>query len=87
MYGKDLSEGKYELLIKNRENVGIKHLKDSNAFVECLNTMADVCENIDDYNPSRKRKILIAFDDMFADIMTNQKFKAITRKLFLDVPN
>ena len=47
-------------------------LNDSNAFIECLNTMDDVYENIDDYNPSRQRKILIAFDDMVADIMTKK---------------
>ena len=34
--------------------------------------MDDVYNNIDDYNPSRKRKILIAFHDMIADIMTNK---------------
>ena len=33
--------------------------------------MDDVYENIDNYNPKRKRKILIVFDDMIADIMTN----------------
>ena len=31
------------------------------------NTMDDVCENIDDYNSNRKRKILIVFDDMIAN--------------------
>ena len=35
--------------------------------------MDDVYNNIDDYNPKRKRKILIVFDDMIADIMTNKK--------------
>ena len=35
--------------------------------------MDDVYQNIDDYNPSRKRKILIVFDDMIADIMSNKK--------------
>ena len=35
LYAKDLSEPKYEHLIKNRENVGIKHLNNSNAFIEC----------------------------------------------------
>ena len=37
LYAKDLSEDKYELLIKYRENVGINHLNDSNAFIECSN--------------------------------------------------
>ena len=35
--------------------------------------MDDVYNNINDYNSNRKRKILIAFDDMIADIMTNKK--------------
>ena len=39
--------------------------------------MDDVYENIDDYNPDRKRKVLAVFDDMIADIMTNKKFQAI----------
>ena len=55
LYAKDLIEPKYEFLIKKLENVGIKHLNDPNAFTECSNTMEDVYENIDDYNPSRKK--------------------------------
>ena len=39
--------------------------------------MGDVYENIDDYNPNRKRKILIVFDDMIADIMSNKEFKLL----------
>ena len=45
--------------------------------------MDDVYENIHDYNPSRKRKILIVFDDMIADIMTNKKFQSIIKELFI----
>ena len=63
LYAKHLSEPKYEFLIKNRENAGLKYLNDSNAFIECSNTMANVYENIDYYNLSRKRKVLIIFDD------------------------
>ena len=40
-----------------------------------------VYENIDDYSPSRKRKFLIVFDDMIADIMTNKKIQAIIKEL------
>ena len=72
LYAKDLSEPKYEILIKKRENVGIKYLNYPNAFIQCSNTMDDVYENINDYNPSRKRKILIVFDDMIADIMAKK---------------
>ena len=83
MYAKDLREPKYEYLIKNRKIVGIEHLNDSKAFIEYSNTMDDVYENIDNYNPNRKRKILIVFDDMIADIMTNKKFQSIIKDLFI----
>ena len=63
LYAKDLSEPKYEYLIK-RENVAIKHVSNANALIECSNTMDDVYKNIHDYNPNRKIKILIVFDDM-----------------------
>ena len=45
--------------------------------------MDGVYENIDEYSPSRKRKILIVFDDMIADIVTNKKFQAIIKELFI----
>ena len=83
LYAKDLSEPKYEYLIKNRENVEIKHLNDLKAVIECSNTMNDIYENINDYKPNRKRKILIAFDDMIADIMTNKKFLSLIKELFI----
>ena len=66
-------------MIKKREDVGIKHLNNSNAFIECSNMMDDVQEDIHDYNPSNRRKILIVFDDMIADIMTNKIFQAISK--------
>ena len=54
LYTRDLSEPKYEYLIKKREEAAIKHLNDSNAFIECSNTMDDIYENIDNYNPNRR---------------------------------
>ena len=83
MYAKDLREPKYEYLIKKRENVGIKHVSNPNEFIKCSNTMDDVYKNIHDYNPNRKRKILIVFDDMIADIMTNKEFQALIKELFI----
>ena len=64
LYAKDLSEPKYEYLIKNRENAGIKHVNYGNAFIEYSNTMDDVYKNINDYNPNRRRKILIVYEFM-----------------------
>ena len=45
--------------------------------------MDDVYENIYDYDLNRRRKILIVFDEMIADIMKNKKFQAIIKELFL----
>ena len=82
LYTKDLSEPKYEYLIKNRENSGTKHFNDPNAFIECSNTMDGVYDNINDYDLSRK-KILIVFDDIIADIMTNKKIQSLIKGLFI----
>ena len=56
---------------------------DSKAFIEYLNIMDDVNNNIDDFNLSRERKVLIVFDDMIADNMTNKKFQAVIKELFI----
>ena len=79
LYAKDLSE--HEILIKKRENAGIKHYNDPNAFIECFNAMDDVYENINDYNPSKE--MLIVFEDIIADITTNKKFQAIINELLI----
>ena len=52
------------------------------AFIEYSNTMDDVYNNVNDYNPRIKRKILNVFDDMIDDINTNKIFKAIAKDLF-----
>ena len=70
---------KCQFLIEKRKNAGIKHLNDLKASTECSKTMDDVYEDIDEYNPARKRKIVIVFDDMIADIMSNKKFQSIVK--------
>ena len=47
LYAKDLSEPKYEFLIKKREDAGTKHLNDPEAFIKCSNKMDNVYEDID----------------------------------------
>ena len=66
LYAKDLEELKYQLLIKKREQAGIKNLGDKNAFIEYSNSMDDIYDDINDYNKNRKRKVLIVFDDMIS---------------------
>ena len=82
LYARDLNEPKYQFLIKKREDVGIKHVNNPNAFVVCSNTMDDLYEDINNYNPNRDKKVLIVFDDMTTDIMINKEFQAIIKELY-----
>ena len=45
--------------------------------------MQDVYRNIEDYNPIKKRKVLIVFDDMIADMINNNKLNPIVTELFI----
>ena len=82
LYAKDLSKPKYEFLIKKCKNAGMKHLNDLNAFIECSNTMMTFMRILMIKNQTEKKN-LIVFDDMIADIMTNKKFQAIIKELFI----
>ena len=76
LYVKDPFESKYQLLINGRKNVGIKRLKNLKAFIDYSQTIDYVYENLEDYNPAKKRKVLIVFDDMIADMEANKKIKS-----------
>ena len=83
LYAKDTDEDKNQYLINKREQAGIKNLNDPHAFIECSSDMSDVLEDINNYNKKRDKKVLIIFDDMIADIMRSEKFKAIVQELFI----
>ena len=83
LYVKDPYEAKYQYLINKREKVGLDHFDDPKAFIEYSNDMQDVHKNIDDYNPRKKRKVLIVFDDMIADMINNKKLDSIVTELFI----
>ena len=68
LYAKDPYEAKYQYLVNKREKIGLDNFKDRRAFIEYSNDMQDVYKNIEDYNPGKKRKMLIVFDDMIADM-------------------
>ena len=80
LYAKDPYEAKYQFLIKKRENVGTKHFNDSKVFTEYSNNIND--NNFEDYNQNKKRKILIVFDDIIADMLSNKKLNSIVTELF-----
>ena len=83
LYAKDPSEKKYQYLINKRENVGLNHFNDPKDFIEYSNDMQDVYKNIEDYNPIKKRKALIIFDDMIADMINKNKLNPIVTELFI----
>ena len=52
------------IFFKKRESLGLIYLNDSKAIFEYSNDMDDVYKNFEQYNPNKKKKILIEFDDM-----------------------
>ena len=70
------------MLIKERESTGLKYLNDLKAFVEYSNDMDGIYNNIEEYSPNIKRIILIVFDYMITDMLSNKKPNAIVTELF-----
>ena len=83
LYAKDPYKAKYQYLINKREKVRLDHFDDPKTFLEYSNDMQDVHKNIDDYNPRKKRKVLIVFDDMIADMININKLNPIVTELFI----
>ena len=83
LYAKDPYEAKYQFLINKRESTDLKPFNDFKAFIECSNHMVHVYKNIEEYNRNNKRKMLIAFDDMIADMLSNKKLNPIVTELFI----
>ena len=54
-------------------------MNDFKAYIEYSNDMDDIYKNIEEYNPNKKRKILVVFDDM----PSNKKINARVTKLFI----
>ena len=80
LYVKDPSESKHQLFVNEREKVGTENPQ---AFIDYSQTIDDVYENLEDYNPIKKRRVLIVFDDMIADTESNKKLSPIVSELFL----
>ena len=87
LYVIDPNEAKYQLLINKRKSTGLKYLNDSKAFVDCSDDMDDIYKNIEEYNLNKKRKMLIVFDDMTADMLSNKKLNLIVIWFLLEEEN
>ena len=66
--------------------MGIKILKNSKAFID-YSQFIDLHENLEDYNPIRKKRVLIVFDDMIADMESNKKLSPLVTELILKEKN
>ena len=62
-------------------------MNDSKAFIEYSDQMDDIYKNIEEQNPNKKRKILIVFDDMIADMLSNKKFHPTVTKYLSEAEN
>ena len=45
--------------------------------------MDDIYKNIKQYNPNKKRKKLVVFDDVITDMLSNKKLNPIVTELFI----
>ena len=87
LYAKDPYEAKYQYLINIREKAGLNHYDDRKAFMDYSSNMPDVYKKFEEYNPGKKRKVLIVFDNMIADIINNKKLNPIVTECLLEVEN
>ena len=69
--------------MNGREKIGIENVKNSKAFIDFSQAIDDVYENVEDYNQTKKRSVLIAFYGMIADMKANKKLKPIVAELFM----
>ena len=83
LYAKDSYKAKYHFLINKQQSTGLKHLNDSKAFIEYSNDMDDIYKNIEECNLNKKRKIIIVFDDLIADMLSNKKLNPIVTELLI----
>ena len=72
LYVKDPFKSKYQLFIDGKEKVEIKNLENTKAFIDYLETIDDVYENVEDYNPAKKRRVLTVFEDLITDMEANK---------------
>ena len=83
VYAKDPYKTKYQFFIKRRESRCLKDFNDSKALIQYSNDMDDIYKNIEENNPNTKRKILIVFGYVIADILSNEKRNPIVTEFFI----
>ena len=77
LYAEYPYEAKYQFLINKQKRIGLKYFDDSKPIIEYWNNMDNICKNIEKNNSNKKRKKLIVFDDMIADMLSNKNLNSI----------
>ena len=83
LYVKGTFELKYQSLINGREKGEFKKFKNPKTLIGYSQAIDDVYENLEDYDPTKKRRVFIVFDDMIADVESNKKLSPTVTELFL----
>ena len=71
------------MLIHGREKVEIEILRNQKAVIHYLQSVDDVCENLEDYHPTNKRSVLVVIHDVIADMECNKKLSTIVSEIIL----
>ena len=87
LYVKNPLESKYQLLLNGREKVGLENLKNLKEFIDYSQTIDDAYENVEDYSLTKKRTVLKGFDDMIADMESNERLSHKATELFEEEEN
>ena len=69
------------MFINGGEKVGIENFKNQKTFIDYSRISDDVYENLEDYIPTKKKRVLIMFDDMIEDIVSNKELSSIVTNL------
>ena len=83
LYANDPYQAKYQFITNKKESTGLNHFNDPKAFIEYSIDINHIYKNIKEYNLNKKRKILIVFDDMIVDMLSNKKLNLIITELFI----
>ena len=82
LHVKDPFESNYQLFINVRGKVGTKKLRNPKAIIDYSQTMDDVYQSLEDYNPTKKRRRSIVFDNMIADMESNKELSPIVTEIW-----
>ena len=67
--------------IGKREKMGVENIKHPKVFIDYSEKINDAYENLEDYNPTKKRNKLMC-DDMITNIEVNEIFKTKCHRSF-----